>query len=211
MTEPVIYRFLVAIVLLAFVFHRRYYMRKYPPAEAATVDKLRPGIASRIASLLSVVALVATVVYVISPAWVAWAALALPAWARWLGVVIALLGFGLLEWSQRSLGQEWSEQPRITQSQRLIQSGPYRWIRHPIYASFLLILGSTLLISANALVGLAWIGSVGIDAAVRIRYEETRMSARFGEAYLAYGARTGRLIPRLWKGRVASDVENPPE
>jgi protein-S-isoprenylcysteine O-methyltransferase Ste14 len=92
----------------------------------------------------------------------------------------------------------------------LVQSGPYHWIRHPIYASFLLILGSTLLISANALVGLAWIGSVGIDAAVRIRYEETRMSARFGEAYVAYAARTGRLFPRLLKARPPTDAESPP-
>jgi protein-S-isoprenylcysteine O-methyltransferase Ste14 len=69
-------------------------------------------------------------------------------------VGVALAGFALLEWSHRSLGAEWSEQPRLTQSQRLVQSGPYRWVRHPIYCSFLLILGSTLLISANALVGL---------------------------------------------------------
>jgi protein-S-isoprenylcysteine O-methyltransferase Ste14 len=201
MTEPVLYRFLVASLLIVFVAHRRYYTRKFPPSEAATVDKLRPGVASRIGSALSIVALVATVVYVVNPAWIAWAALPLPPWVRWLGVGTALAGFGLLEWSHRALGQEWSEQPRVTQSQRLIQSGPYRWIRHPIYASFLLILGSTLLISANALVGLAWIGSVAIDAVVRIRYEETRMSARFGDEYRLYTSRTGRLFPRLWKAR----------
>jgi protein-S-isoprenylcysteine O-methyltransferase Ste14 len=201
MIEPPIFRFLTAALLIAFVAHRAYYTRKFPPSEAATVDKLKPGLASRAASILSILALGASAVHVIDPSWIAWASLPLPLWSRWLGVGLAVAGFGLLEWSHRALGREWSEQPRLTQSQRLVQSGPYRWVRHPIYSSFLLILGSTLLISANWLVGLLWIASVGIDTAVRILYEETLMSARFEDEYQAYAARTGRLLPRLWPQR----------
>jgi protein-S-isoprenylcysteine O-methyltransferase Ste14 len=198
MTDPVVFRFLTAAVLIAFVAHRAYYGRKFPPSEAATVDKLRPGLASRLASVVSILALGASAVYVIDPTWIARASLPLPLWARWLGVALALGGFALLEWAHRFIGPEWSEQPRLTQSQRLVQSGPYRWIRHPIYSSFLMILGSTLLISANWLVGLLWITSVAIDVTVRVRYEESLMSARFEEEYQAYAARTGRLFPRLW-------------
>ena len=201
MIEPPLFRFLTAGLLIAFVAHRAYYTRKFPPSEAATVDKLRPGLASRLAEILSILALASTAAYVIDPSWVAWASLPLPLWTRWLGVGLAVAGFGLLEWSHRSLGREWSEQPRLTQSQRLVQSGPYRWIRHPIYTSFLMILGSTLLISANSLVGLLWTTSVAIDTTVRIRYEEALMSARFGEEYRAYAARTGRLLPRLFSRR----------
>jgi len=199
MLEPSIFRFLTAALLIAFVAHRAYYTRKFPPPEAATVDKLQPGSASRLASLLSIVALAATAVYVIDPRWIAWASLPLPLWCRWFGVGLAIVGFGLLEWSHRSLGREWSDQPRLTQSQRLVQSGPYHWIRHPIYTSFLLILGSTLLITANWFVGLAWIASVAIDTTVRVRYEEALMSARFNEEYQDYASRTGRLFPRLWR------------
>jgi protein-S-isoprenylcysteine O-methyltransferase Ste14 len=198
MTEPPIFRFLAAALLIAFVAHRAYYTRKFPPSEAATVDKLQPGLAARLASILSILALAASAAYVIDPSWIAWAALPLPLWSRWIGVVLALAGFALLEWSHRALGREWSEQPRLTQSQRLVQSGPYHWVRHPIYTSFLVILGSTLLITANWLVGLLWITSVAIDTAVRIRYEEALMSARFDDEYRVYAARTGRLFPRLW-------------
>jgi protein-S-isoprenylcysteine O-methyltransferase Ste14 len=198
MTEPILFRFLVALLLAAFAAHRAYYTRKFPPSEAATVDKLQPSPASRLASILSIVALASSAIYVIDPRWITWASLPLPLWTRWLGVVVAVGGFALLEWSHRSLGRDWSDQPRLTQSQRLVQSGPYRWIRNPIYTSFLLILGSTLLISANWLVGLSWIASVAIDTAVRIRYEEALMSARFGDEYRAYAGRTGRLLPRLW-------------
>jgi protein-S-isoprenylcysteine O-methyltransferase Ste14 len=201
MTEPPIFRFLTAALLIAFLAHRAYYTRKFPPPEAATVDKLRPGLASRVAEVLSILALGASAIYVIDPRWIAWASLPIPSWTRWFGVGLALSGFALLEWSHRSLGREWSEQPRLTQSQRLVQSGPYRWVRNPIYSSFLLILGSTLLISANWLVGLLWIASVGLDTAIRIRYEEAMMGARFGDEYRAYAARTGRLFPRLWRRR----------
>lgn len=197
MTDPPVFRLLTALLLVAFVAHRAYYTRRYPPAEADTVDSLQPGPASRLASILAVVALLSTMIDIFAPARIAWASLPLPEWVRWLGVVFAVAGFALLEWSHRSLGREWSDRPRVTQSQQIVQTGPYRWIRHPIYASFLLILGSTLLITANWLVGLSWIGSVAIDAGVRIRYEERRMGERFGEAYRAYAARTGRLLPKM--------------
>ena len=108
MTDPVVFRFLMAAVLIAFVAHRAYYNRKFPPSEAATVDKLRPGIVSRLASVLSVLALVASAVYVIDPSWIAWASLPLPLGARWLGVALALSGFALLEWAHRSIGPEWT-------------------------------------------------------------------------------------------------------
>lgn len=197
MTEPLVFRVLTALLLIAFVAHRAYYTRKFPPPESDTLEKLQPGTAARVASVLSLVALAATAIYVVSPGWLAWASLPLPLWFRWLGVGVALGGFALLEGSHRALGHEWSDQPRLTQSQRLVQSGPYRWIRHPIYAAFLLILGSTLPITANWLVGLSWIASVAIDAAVRIRFEEARLRDRFGQAYRAYAAHTGRILPRL--------------
>ena len=79
----------------------------------------------------------------------------------------------------------------------MIASGPYRWIRHPIYAAFLLILGSLLLISANWFVGGMWIGMTGLGVASRIRMEEAMMVGQFGEQYRAYLRRTGRLFPRI--------------
>jgi protein-S-isoprenylcysteine O-methyltransferase Ste14 len=195
--EPLIYRFLVLILLLAFVAHRAYYTRKLPPVEGETVDKLQPGPLAKVASLIFMLALASSLVYIFFPSWIAWAALPLPAWARWLGVGLTLAGFLLLEWSQRALGRNWSDQPRITQEQHVVQNGPYRWVRHPIYTAFMLILGSTLLISANWLVGGLWIAAVSLDIIPRMRYEEAAMLQQFGEEYRQYQQRTGRLIPFL--------------
>ena len=82
-------------------------------------------------------------------------------------------------------------------AQTLITSGPYRSIRHPIYTSFLMILGSTLFISSNWLIGLGWLGMTILEVFSRIRFEESLMTEYFGEGYREYRKRTGRLFPKI--------------
>ena len=197
MTNPLVFRLVAALLLVAFVTHRAHYTRKLPPAERETVDKLQRNPIATAASTLFVAALFSTLAFVFFPALLAWASARFPVWLRWTGVAVALAGFILLEWSHRALGKNWSDQPRMTESQQLVTSGPHRWIRHPIYTAFLLILGSLLLISDNWLVGLAWIISVALDGAVRIRYEERVMAEKFGGQYREYMRRTGGILPRF--------------
>lgn len=197
MTEPLIFRIMVAILLLVFVAHRAYYNRRFPPPESETTDKLDPNQSSTLSAIIFILAFVSTAIYIFYPDLISWASIALPNWLRWLGLGIALAGFLLLEWSHRTLGQNWSDQPRITETQQLVQTGPYRWVRHPIYSAFLLILGSTLFITANWLVGGLWITAVSSDAVIRIRYEEKAMLKKFGDDYKHYQRRTGLFFPRF--------------
>jgi protein-S-isoprenylcysteine O-methyltransferase Ste14 len=81
--------------------------------------------------------------------------------------------------------------------QTLVTEGPYQSIRHPIYTAFLLILGSTLFLSSNWLIGVCMIGMTSLEIFSRIRYEEALMTEYFGEQYRAYMEKTGRLLPRL--------------
>lgn len=195
MSEPIVFRILLGVLLVSFVAHRAYYTRKFPPAEEDTLSRLEKNAVSRVAELLSFVALISSFLYIFFTRLLAWAAAPLPPGLRWTGLALAFAGFALLEWSHRALAANWSDRPRITQEQKLVRNGPYRRVRHPIYTAFLLILGSTLLISANWLVGLSWLVSVGLDAAVRIRYEERALRERFGEEYDAYRSQTGALLP----------------
>jgi protein-S-isoprenylcysteine O-methyltransferase Ste14 len=197
MTEPLLFRILFAALLIGFVAHRAYYTRKYPARETETLTRLSNSAGSKAANILALLALISSAFYIIAPSYVAWASIPLPPFVRWLGVSIALTGFLLLESSHRALASNWSDQPRITQSQQFIRSGPYKRIRHPIYTSFLLILGSSLLITSTWLVGLLWITSVGLDVSVRIRFEERAMQEQFGQEYLEYKATTGSLFPRF--------------
>lgn len=197
MTEPLIYRISVVLLIITFVAHRGYYNRKYPPSESETTEVLGSSHGSTISGINFVLAFIATLIYIFFPSLIYWASIPIPGWFRWLGVGIAIAGFLLLEWSHRALGDNWSDQPRITETQQLVQSGPYRRIRHPIYTSFLLILGSTLLITAYWLVGGLWIAAVASDGLLRIRYEEAAMLKKFGDEYKDYRRQTGLIPPRV--------------
>ena len=197
MTEnDLIFRVLLGLILISFVSHRAYYTRKYQVDSEDTSSPPESDTSLRIASILAILGLVGTILYIFNPAWMAWSAIILSDWMRWMGVVIALLGFGLLQWSQNTLGENWSDSARLMESHQMVVSGPYQWVRHPIYSSFLLILGSTLFISANWFIGGSWIMMMALDINSRIQTEEQLMISRYGDQYLEYRARTGRLFPR---------------
>ncbi len=199
MAEDGVFRLIQALVFIAFIANRAYYNRKYPPAEEDTIEKQSEGTLTKIANSLSLVALILLLVYLIVPKYLSWASLPLPTWVRWIGVFLTLDGFALLYWSHAALGKNWSDQPRISQDQRFVSNGPYRWVRHPIYTAFVAILGSTLLITANWLVGGLWLFITIVDILSRIKFEEEKMLEQFGDEYEAYLQRTGALIPRLMK------------
>jgi protein-S-isoprenylcysteine O-methyltransferase Ste14 len=192
-----IFRILLPVLIIGFATHRGYYVKYHSKPEDATVKKREEGAVSKIAGLLGMLGFLSMIAYAINPNWLAFASLSFPLWLRWTGVGIALVGFALLQWSQVTLGKSWSDTPRMMKEQTLITSGPYRTIRHPIYTAFILILGSTLFISSNWLIGLCWIGMTVLEVASRIGFEESLMLEFFGEQYSEYIKKTGRLLPRL--------------
>jgi protein-S-isoprenylcysteine O-methyltransferase Ste14 len=196
MQTEIVFRMILPVLIIAFAVHRGYYVRKHGE-EKNSLKKREEGLDSKIAGILGLVGFVAVLMYAIQPTWLSWASLPLSLWLRWLGMGIALLGFVLLQWAQNTLAKNWSDTPRMIKEQSLITSGPYQFIRHPIYTAFLLILGSTLLISANWLIGLAWIGMTVLEVASRISFEENLMLEYFGDQYRVYMKRTGRLLPRM--------------
>src|SRR5688572_5407478 len=196
MEADIFFRILSPLLIIAFVVHRGYYVRKHGNKEN-TLKKREEGWASKVAGLLGLVGFIAFIAYAINPNWLSWAALPFPLWLRWTGIGSALLGFVLLQWAQNTLGKNWSDTPRMIKEQALVTSGPYQFIRHPIYTAFLLILGSTLFISANWLIGLAWIGMTMIEVASRIGFEENLMLEYFGDQYREYMKKTGKLLPKI--------------
>ena len=197
MESESIFRVIVPVLVITFAFHRGYYVRNHSRPEEATLQKREEGLISKVAGLLGLIGFISILVFTINPDWLAFANLDLPTWLRWAGVGIALLGFALLQWAQVTLGKSWSDTPRMMKEQTLVTEGPYRYIRHPIYTAFLLILGSLLFISSNWLIGFCMIGMTVLEIISRIRYEESLMTEYFGEQYRAYMAKTGRLLPRL--------------
>ena len=196
MDTETVFRIILPVVMITFVAHRGYYVRKHGK-EQNTLKKREEGTATRLAGILGVIGFISVLAYVINPDRLTWASLPLPLWLRWAGIGMAVFGFALLQWAQNTLGNNWSDTPRMLKEQTLITSGPYQSIRHPIYTAFLLIMGSTLFISANWLIGLSWIGMTVLEIASRIGFEETLMLEYFGDQYQDYMKRTGRLLPKL--------------
>lgn len=197
MNTEIIFRVLLPILIISFAAHRGYYVKYHSRPEWDTMKKREEGIASKVAGLLGMAGFISMVAYATNPNWLAFASLSFPLWSRWAGVGIALLGFFLLQWAQGTLADSWSDTPRMMKDQTLITSGPYRTIRHPIYTAFLLILGSTLLISSNWLVGLCWLGMTTLEVISRINFEEALMTEFFGNQYREYMKKTGRLLPKI--------------
>jgi protein-S-isoprenylcysteine O-methyltransferase Ste14 len=115
----------------------------------------------------------------------------------WLGTGLLAAAVWLFWRAHRDLGTNWSPSLEIGEQQTLTTTGVYHTIRHPMYAS------QGLWGLAQALLLPNWIAGPGGLLAflafylVRVPQEERMMREHFGEAYRAYCAQTGRVVPRL--------------
>ena len=135
--------------------------------------------------------------YLLNPRWMAWAEVALPIWGRWAGVVAGLLAVPAALWVFRSIGRNVSETVLTKRDHALVTTGPYRWIRHPLYTTAAVLLLAIGLMAANWFILLfALVAVVSMRLAV-IPLEERELVNKFGDEYRRYMARTGRLLPRV--------------
>lgn len=192
-----LFRIILPVLIITFAMHRGYYVKNHSQPDGITLKKRQQGLDSKVGGMLGLIGFISVIAFVINPSWLAFASLSFPDWVRWAGVALTLAGFALLQWAQVTLGKSWSDTPRMMKEQALITSGPYQFIRHPIYTAFILILGSALLISANWFIGLAWLGMTVLEVASRVDFEESLMLEYFGDQYRDYMKKTGRLLPRL--------------
>jgi protein-S-isoprenylcysteine O-methyltransferase Ste14 len=121
----------------------------------------------------------------------------LPRAAGPIGVGMQALGLGLRAWSMRTLGRSYTRTLRTEDAQRVVDSGPYRLVRHPGYAGSLLIWTGFALTSRNRLAVQVVGGLVGGAYHRRVAAEEALLRREL-PGYAAYAARTKRLIPFVW-------------
>jgi protein-S-isoprenylcysteine O-methyltransferase Ste14 len=114
----------------------------------------------------------------------------------WFGVVLTGLGVGLAIWARWNLGQNWSDKVVLKVDHELIRSGPYAYLRHPIYSGVLLAIAGTALAIGE------WRGVVAFvmmstNYLVKAWREERVLAGQFGEQFTEYRKRAGFLLPRL--------------
>jgi protein-S-isoprenylcysteine O-methyltransferase Ste14 len=138
--------------------------------------------------------------YIVKPGWPAWAfALPFPAALRGLGVLLLAGGLGLLFLAHHYLALNFSSFVRVRDEHTLVEDGPYRWIRHPIYTAYMMSYVGGGLVSGNWVLTLVATLLFATMVALRVGGEEEAMLGEFGARYEAYMQRTGRFLPR-WGG-----------
>ena len=116
----------------------------------------------------------------------------------WLGVFVFAASLWLFYRTHKDLGRNWSVSLDIRESHKLITSGVYALVRHPMYSAFWLWAVAQALLLPNWVAGFAGIVGFGTLFFGRVGEEERLMCDAFGDEYRAYMHRTSRVLPGLY-------------
>ncbi len=120
----------------------------------------------------------------------------------WALCAVVLLGFLFTWWARIRLGRLWSGSVTRRVDHRVVDSGPYGIVRHPIYAGIILAAIAAAAIRGTGL-ALAGAALLALSLYVKARLEETFLRHELGEPYERYAARVGMLVPFAPRARAA--------
>lgn len=116
---------------------------------------------------------------------------------RWVGLILAILGMGLIFWSGIALGGLYSPEVTVQKEHHLITNGPYHLIRHPRYLGGM-IQGIGMSLLFRSWIGLALTVLFIIIVLFRIKDEESLMGKEFGAEWEAYCKKSWRFLPLIF-------------
>jgi protein-S-isoprenylcysteine O-methyltransferase Ste14 len=119
-------------------------------------------------------------------------------WAVVAGIVIFVFGLWVFRRAHKDLGRNWSVTLEIREKHKLVSRGLYRSVRHPMYASFLLIALAQAFLLPNWIAGLSGLVGFAVLFLMRVDVEERMMLDTFGDEYRAYSGKTKRIIPYIY-------------
>jgi protein-S-isoprenylcysteine O-methyltransferase Ste14 len=187
-----------AVGILSTVGISGYYRRRADRdgGRVAADARGQPSVPARIVAAL--VLFGGVLLPIVAPGAVSWMLMGLPQWLRVLGLGLVVVSIPLVWWMFRSIGTNVSQSTATREGAELVTHGPYRWIRHPLYAfASVSLLGFGLMLRSWFL--LAAVLGIMLWLPVRARREEEYLIASFGDRYRSYMTRTGRFFPRLGK------------
>ena len=193
-----IFRILAAVILFTCVGISSYFRRKADKDTGEKISRKVDGTAMMtVIKIGGLIVWLSPLVYLINPQWMAWSKIGLPEWVRWLGVGIGILCVASVYWLFSSIGNNITPTSATRKEHKLVTSGIYRWIRHPLYT-----FASLLFISFGMMADNWFIAVLGILTfilmAIRTPKEEANLIEKFGDEYREYMKRTGRFLPRLF-------------
>jgi protein-S-isoprenylcysteine O-methyltransferase Ste14 len=136
------------------------------------------------------------VLYVLDSPWLKALSIPLPAWLRWAGFGLGLASLGFWTWTQATLAEQYSPLLQLGEQHRLVTSGPYARMRHPMYAAMSGMGTAFALVTANWCFALSAVALIA-GFVIRAPREEQMLLAAFGDTYQDYQAKTGRFLPKF--------------
>lgn len=122
------------------------------------------------------------------------------AWVPIAGLALYVVGLVATLWAQLAMGNSWRVGVDASARTALIATGPFRWVRNPIYTAMTVAMLGLTLLAPNVLSWLALATLVaGLEIHVRL-VEEPYLTRMHGEHYRRYAARTGRFLPAVGRG-----------
>jgi len=193
-----VFRILAAVILFTGVGISTYYRRKADRESGEKVSRRVDGnIMMSVIKVFGLLLWFSPLIYLLNPQWMAWSKIGLPDELRWLGVILGVLCVAGIYWLFSSIGRGITPTSATRTEHTLVTSGPYRWVRHPLYT-----IGCSLFVTFGMIADNWFIALLGILAfiamAIRTSREEANLIAKFGDEYREYMKRTGRFLPKVW-------------
>lgn len=207
--EEFIFRYGLLTLFILFMGIRGYFGRKATPVGQKRTRKERWAdqvkYESKVLVILRIVLVYGMIMFVLIWSFVPFllpllTQLIVPSLVRWIGVIICILMVFMITWVGIHLGRQVSGTLEIKESHTLVTSGPYKYIRHPMYLVYFIFNLGLFLVCGN-LIALVIILLGLIVVASRMRVEEHMMIEQFGDEYREYMHRTGRFFPPVRRKR----------
>ena len=115
-----------------------------------------------------------------------------------LAMLAAISSVWLITTAVKTLGKEWSLTARLVEGHKLATSGPYSYVRHPIYTGMLGMLLATGLAISHWIALLAALAVFFVGTIIRVRSEERLLREAFGDEFENYARRVPAIVPGLY-------------
>lgn len=191
------FRILAGLLLFTGLFISGYFRSKADRETGEKISRKVDGTTMMIFIRLGGLVLwLSPLVYLINPSWMAWSKIGLPEWIRWFGIGLGILCTLGIYWLFSNIGSGITATSVTRTEHKLVTSGPYRWVRHPLYT-----VGSAMFVAFGMMADNWFIAGLGtlsfILMAIRTPKEEANLIEKFGDEYQKYMKHTGRFLPKL--------------
>ena len=180
-----------------FIFILAWNLFDKPATTIAVAGERRERLHSLVLALAIVMLVVAPVTLKAGRNWVN------PPGLDWAMLLVMAAAIAWCWWARRHLGPLWSAAVTRKEGQRVVDTGAYRFVRHPIYTGFIVIYIAMAVISTTVM-ALAAAAVMALGLWLKARVEEQFLIEELGAStYGAYQARTPMLVPGMRRARGA--------